>query len=106
MYANNPGLQMIMPTTPKDAKGMLRAALKSDSPTLYIDHGALLGTEGDVPDEPYEIPLGQADIRRQGSDITIVATSRAVLWALEAAERLAAAGRGSGRRVAGVTRVP
>ncbi len=92
MYANNPGLQMIMPTTPRDAKGMLRAALKCDSPTLYIDHGALLGTEGEVPDEPYEVPLGRADIRREGSDITIVATSRAVLWAVEAAERLAAEG--------------
>lgn len=92
MYANNPGLELIMPSTPKDAKGMLRAALKSDSPTLYIDHGALLGTEGEVPEETYEVPLGVADIRREGSDVTIVATSRAVLWAVEAAERLAAEG--------------
>jgi pyruvate dehydrogenase E1 component beta subunit len=92
MYANNPGLQLMMPTTPADVKGMLRAALKSDSPTLFIDHSALLGTEGEVPDGPYEIPLGQADIRREGGDVTIVATSRAVLWAAEAAERLAADG--------------
>jgi pyruvate/2-oxoglutarate/acetoin dehydrogenase E1 component len=92
MYANNPGLQLIMPTTPRDVKGLLRAALKGDSPTLFIDHSNLLGTEGEVPDEPYEIALGQADIRRAGSDVTIVATSRAVLWAVEAAERLAAEG--------------
>jgi pyruvate dehydrogenase E1 component beta subunit len=81
-----------MPTTPRDAKGMLRTALLSDSPTLFIDHGALLGTEGEVPDGPYEVPLGVADIRRVGSDVTIVATSRAVLWAVEAAERLTAHG--------------
>lgn len=92
MYANNPGLQLIMPTTPADAKGLLRTALKSDSPTLYIDHSALLGIEGDVPDGPYEVPLGAADVRREGGDVTVVATSRAVLWAMEAAETLAGEG--------------
>ncbi len=92
MFANNPGLHLMMPTTPADAKGMLRWALKSDTPTLYIDHGALLGIEGEVPDEPYDIPLGQAATPREGTDVTIVATSRAVLWALEAAELLAADG--------------
>lgn len=92
MYANNPGLQLIMPTTPRDVKGMLRTVLNGNNPTLFIDHSALLGTEGEVPDAPYEIPLGVADIRREGADVTIVATSRAVLWAAEAAERLAADG--------------
>ena len=89
MLANNPGLHVMMPTTPRDVKGMLRAALLSDTPTFFIDHGALLGIEGEVPDGPYEIPLGQADIRREGSDVTIVATSRPVLWAIAAAEMLA-----------------
>lgn len=92
MFANNPGLHVMMPTTPGDVKGMLRSALKSDTPTLFIDHGDLLGTEGDVPEGPYEIPLGAAAIRREGEDVTIAATSRAVLWALEAAEQLTADG--------------
>lgn len=92
MFANNPGLHLMMPTTAGDVKGMLRAALKSDTPTLFIDHAALLGTEGEVPDGPYEIPLGEAAIRREGKDVTIVATSRAVLWAEAAADRLAGDG--------------
>ena len=92
MFANNPGLHLMMPTTPGDVKGMLRSALKSDTPTLFIDHAALLGTKGEVPDGPYEIPLGEAAIRREGNDVTIVATSRAVLWAEAAAEQLAAEG--------------
>ena len=88
MIANNPGIHLIMPTTPRDVKGMLRSALLSDTPTFFIDHAALLGVEGEVPDEPYEIPLGKADIKRDGSDVTIVASSRPVLWALAAAEML------------------
>lgn len=92
MFANNPGLHLMMPTTPGDVKGMLRTALKSDTPTLFIDHAALLGTEGEVPDGPYEIPLGEAAIRREGDDVTIVATSRAVHWAEAAADQLAGDG--------------
>jgi pyruvate dehydrogenase E1 component beta subunit len=92
MLANNPGLKLMMPTTPRDAKGLLRTALEDPNPVMYVDHGSLLGESGEVPDEDYEIPFGSADIRREGSDITIVATSRAVLWALEAAEQLAAEG--------------
>lgn len=89
MLANNPGLMVMQPTTPRDAKGMLRAALKGSNPVLWIDHGALLGTTGEVPDDDYEIPLGTADVRREGTDVTIVASSRPVLWAMEAADRLA-----------------
>ncbi len=88
MIANNPGLHLMMPTSPRDVKGMLRSALLSDTPTFFIDHAALLGLEEDVPDAPYEIPLGLADIKREGSDVTIVASSRPVLLALEAAEML------------------
>jgi len=88
MFANNPGLHVMMPTTPRDVKGMLSAALKSNTPTMFIDHAALLGTEGEVPDEPYKISLGTAAIRREGADVTIVATSRAVCWAETAAEQL------------------
>ncbi len=89
MLANVPGLKLMMPTTPADVKGMLRAAILCDDPVLFVDHGALLGTEGDVPDEPYLLPLGTARIAREGRDITIAASSRAVLWALEAAAELA-----------------
>ena len=89
MLANNPGLQLMMPTCPGDVKGMLRAAIKSDNPVMFIDQAGLLGTEGEADDARYEIPLGKASVRREGKDVTIVATSRAVLWALEAAEMLA-----------------
>ncbi len=89
MAANVPGLMVMQPTSPRDVKGMLRAALKGANPVLWIDHTALLGQKGEVPDGPYEIPLGRAEVKREGSDVTIAASSRAVLWALEAAEALA-----------------
>jgi pyruvate/2-oxoglutarate/acetoin dehydrogenase E1 component len=92
MVANNPGLYVMQPTSPRDVKGMLRTALKGSNPVVWIDHAKLLGQTGEVPDEDYEIPFGQAEVKREGKDVTIVATSRAVLWALEAAETLAADG--------------
>jgi pyruvate/2-oxoglutarate/acetoin dehydrogenase E1 component len=92
MVANNPGLYVMQPTSPRDVKGMLRTALKGSNPVVWIDHAKLLGQTGEVPDEDYEIPFGQAEVKREGKDVTIVATSRAVLWALEAAETLATDG--------------
>jgi len=92
MLANNPGLMVMQPTCPRDAKGMLRAALKGSNPVAWVDHASLLGQTGDVPDEDYEIPLGQADVKREGTDVTIVASSRPVFWALEAADLLAKEG--------------
>lgn len=89
MIANNAGLMVMQPTTPHDVKGMLRAALKGANPVVWVDHGSLLGQKGEVPDGPYEIPLGTATVRREGTDLTIVGSSRAVLWALEAADMLA-----------------
>lgn len=89
MLANNAGLMVMQPTTPKDVTGMLRAAIRGSNPVAWIDHGSLLGQKGDVPDADYVIPLGTAEVRRQGTDVSIVAASRAVLWALEAAELLA-----------------
>ena len=89
MIANNAGLMLMQPTCPRDVKGMLRAALKCDNPVVWVDHAALLGTTGDVPDEDYEIPLGKAEVKRAGTDVTLIGSSRAVLWALEAAEILA-----------------
>lgn len=89
MYANNAGLMVMQPTSPRDVKGMLRAAVRGSNPVIWVDHAALLGRKGEVPDGDYEIPLGRADIARAGTDVTIAASSRAVLWALDAAELLA-----------------
>ena len=75
-----------------DAKGLLKSAIRDDNPIIFIEHKLLYSTTGPVPEEEYTIPLGVADIKRPGNDVTIVATSRMVLLALAAAERLAAEG--------------
>lgn len=89
MYANCPGLEVVLPSSPRDVKGLIRTALKSDNPTLVINHTKLLGLEGEVPDGDFDIPFGVAEVKRPGGDITIVATSRMVQVALEAADALA-----------------
>lgn len=89
-YWNTPGLQVAMPATPADVKGLLRwAALKSRGPTVFLNHVRLMETAGAVPEGPYEIPFGQAEIARAGRDVTIVATSIQVSRALDAAAMLA-----------------
>jgi len=88
LFAHIPGLKVAMPSTPYDAKGMLKAAIRDPDPIIFLEHKLLYNTTGDVPDDEYTIPLGVADIKRSGSDITIVATSRMVLYSLEAAEIL------------------
>lgn len=90
--ANFPGLQVMLPSTPADMKGLMTTALNSDNPTVVMNHPALMPTIGEVPDGEYSIPFGQADIKREGTDITFVATSQKVLVALAAAEELAAKG--------------
>jgi pyruvate dehydrogenase E1 component beta subunit len=92
MYANCPGLEVVLPATPEDAKGLMRTAIKSDNPTLFITHTKLLATKGEVPDGDYAIPFGKGVVKRPGKDITIVATSFMVLKALDAAEQLAKEG--------------
>jgi acetoin:2,6-dichlorophenolindophenol oxidoreductase subunit beta len=92
MLWNAPGLEIVVPSTPYDVKGLLRTAIKSDNPTVFIDHARLLDMEGSVPEHDYAIPFGRADIKRQGRDATIVATSYAVHSALAAAELLAKEG--------------
>jgi len=92
MFWNNPGLEIVMPSTPADVSGLFRAAVESDNPTVFLDHAKLMGTEGEVPDGGPAIPLGVADIKRAGDDVTIVAISLQVLRALEAAETLAGEG--------------
>jgi pyruvate dehydrogenase E1 component beta subunit len=92
MMWNCPGLEIVLPSSPRDVKGLIRTAIKSDNPTVFIDHGKLFGLEGEVPDGDYEIPFGQADIKREGRDVTVVATSFMVQAALEAADVLSGEG--------------
>jgi 2-oxoisovalerate dehydrogenase E1 component len=91
-YVHTPGLIVIQPSTPYDAKGLLKSAIRDDNPVIFIEHKLLYNTTGPVPDEEYLIPIGVADVKRPGDDVTIVATSRMVLFALKAAEELAQQG--------------
>jgi len=92
IFAHIPGLKVAMPATPYDAKGMLKAAIRDPDPVIFLEHKLLYNTTGDVPEGDYIVPFGAADIKREGNDLTILATSRMVLYALEAAEILAAEG--------------
>src|SRR5579884_224644 len=88
-FTHVPGLKVVMPSTPYDAKGLLKAAIRDPDPVIFIEHKMAYSTKGPVPEEDYVIPLGKADVKRPGKDLTLVATSRQVLRALEAAERVA-----------------
>ena len=92
MFMNVPGLKIIVPATPYDAKGLLRTAVDSDDPVLTFEACMLWGSKGEVPEEEYRIPFGQANVARTGSDVTVVAISSAVPEALAAAETLAGEG--------------
>jgi pyruvate/2-oxoglutarate/acetoin dehydrogenase E1 component len=87
-FIHVPGLKVVMPSTPADAKGLLKSSIRDDNPVLFIEHKMLYGTKGPVPDGEYLIPLGLADVKREGRDVTIVAHSRMVLYALDAAKEL------------------
>lgn len=91
-FMHVPGLYVVMPSTPGDAKGLLKAAIRDDNPVLFIEHKAIYLSKGPVPEGDYVIPLGQADVKRQGRDVTIVTYSRQTLYALEAAGKLAGEG--------------
>lgn len=88
MYANVPGLQVVLPSSPADVQGLLRAAFQSDHPTVMLNHTKLLGLKGEVPEGDFTIPFGKADVKRKGKDVTVVATSLTVQAALKAAEAL------------------
>jgi len=92
MFWNAPGLEIVLPSSPYDVKGLMRSAIRSDNPTIFVNHAKLMDIEGDVPEEDYAIPFGRADIKRSGHDVTVVATSFVVQTALAAAQRLAADG--------------
>ena len=92
LWVHFPGIYVVMPATPYDAKGLFKACIRDDNPVIFIGHKLLYRTYGPVPEEEYLIPLGVADIKRPGSDVTVVSYSRQVLFALQAAEQLAAEG--------------
>ena len=88
MYMNVAGLKIILPSTPYDVKGLLKTALRDNNPVISFEHITLGEITGEVPEEEYTIPFGQADIKREGTDVTVVALSKMVYLALEAAEEM------------------
>lgn len=89
LFMHAPGLTIVSPSSPYDVKGLLKSAIRSDNPVLFFEHKQLYQSKGEVPEEEYTIPLGVADVKREGTDVTIVAVSLMVKKALEAAEILA-----------------
>jgi len=87
-----PGLLVVMPSTPYDAKGLLKSAIRNDNPVVVIENKLLYGESGEVPEDDYLVPIGKAAIRREGTDVTVIATSRMCKFAESAAEKLAADG--------------
>ena len=88
-YAYFPGIKVVMPSTPADAKGLLKSSIRDDDPVIFMEQERMYGNKGEVPDDPdFTIPLGVADIKREGKDVTIVARSLMVPLALKAAEKL------------------
>ncbi len=92
LWTHFPGIYVVMPATPYDAKGLLKTAIRDDNPVMFIEHKMLYKEKGPVPEEEYIIPFGVADVKREGKDVTIVTYSRMVLRSIEAAEILAKEG--------------
>lgn len=93
IFAHFPGLKVVAPSTPADAKGLLKSAIRTDDPVLFIEHAAMYSDKGDVPDDPeFLVPIGRSDVKRRGRDVTIVAYSKMVSVSLKAADQLAAEG--------------
>lgn len=92
LFATAPGLKVVVPSTPADAKGLMKAAIREDDPVLFCGHLALMGTSGEVPDGDHVVPLGAAAVRREGQDVTVVATQAMVQKGLNVAEILAREG--------------
>jgi pyruvate dehydrogenase E1 component beta subunit len=91
-FVHIPGLKVVMPSTPYDAKGLLVAAIRDNNPVVFVEHKLLYKVKGPVPEELYEVPLGESEVKREGRDLTIVATSMMVQRSLAAAEQLAEEG--------------
>lgn len=93
VFANQPGLKIVMPSTPYDVKGLLKASIRDNDPVLFFEHKrAYRLIKGEVPDEDYVLPIGKADVKREGSDITVITYGLSVHFALQAAEKLAEEG--------------
>ena len=88
-YANCPGLKVIVPSNPYDAKGLLKAAIRDDDPVIFMESEQMYGDKGEVPEEEYVIEIGKADIKREGSDVTIVSFGKIIKEAYKAADKLA-----------------
>jgi len=87
-YAQVPGLTVLMPATPADAKGLLKSAIRSDDPVVFIEHENLYGDRGEVPEGEHLVPIGKAEIKRPGADVTLITYSRSLKTTLAAAEKL------------------
>ena len=87
-FAHVPGLIVVMPSTPYDAKGLLKTCIRNDNPIIFLEHKLLYNVQGEVPEAEYFVPLGKSVVKREGEDVTLIATSRMTLTALEAAEKL------------------
>jgi pyruvate/2-oxoglutarate/acetoin dehydrogenase E1 component len=92
LFLHIPGLKIVMPSTPYDARGLLKTAIRDDNPVMFIEHKLLYATKGFIPDGEFLIPFGQADVKRKGKDVTVIAISYMVMKALRAAEKLAEEG--------------
>jgi pyruvate dehydrogenase E1 component beta subunit len=92
LYAHFPGLKVVAPSTPADGKGLLKASIRDDNPVLFLESEMTYGLKGEVPDGEHIVPLGSADVKRPGKDLTIITYSKPVRMVLEAAEALAAEG--------------
>jgi pyruvate dehydrogenase E1 component beta subunit len=89
IFAHFPGLKVVSPGTPYDAKGLLKTAIRSDDPVLFIEHATLYQTRGEVPEEDYTVPIGKSTIQREGKHVTLVTYSKMLELSLKAAETLA-----------------
>ena len=88
IFAHVPGLKVVVPSTPYDAKGLLISAIRDDNPVMFFEHKVLYGSKGAVPEESYTIPIGKAEVKKEGGDVTIVATAMMMHKALKAAKQL------------------
>jgi pyruvate dehydrogenase E1 component beta subunit len=91
-YSHVPGLTVIAPATPADAKGLLKSSIRSDDPVIFMEHEVLYHERGEVPDGEHLVPIGKADIKRSGADVTLITYSRSLKTTLAAAEKLAGEG--------------
>lgn len=91
-FANCPGLKVVVPSNPKDAKGLLKSAIRDDDPVIFMESEQMYGDKGEVPEGEYTIPIGKAEVKREGSDVTIVSFGKIIKEAFKAAEELEAEG--------------